>query len=240
MHPHTRLRSIAERLGVSVQSASLLFRQMSRAGLVESVDGRYRPTVSGIAYLHESMNHLRDDLEQRLTQLKVVRRSRAVAGAKIHGGSTVQLSMRDGLLTAIPGRAEGSFGRAVEGASKGELVTVDELQGIVPMTPGGVTCFVLPSLPGDNRRAETRLREELRRRRPGLVAADGLEAAHLLRRVSRLPFVRFGVAAAAVDASRLGVEVVVVVTEERLPVFVTAVQERGPSPAVEFQSLSPH
>src|SRR6202521_4974607 len=99
----TQLRPVADRLGLTVQAASHTFRGLVRKGLAEVRSGRYRPTVTGIAWLHGTLGEVSEDLHGRLAQLHVVRSTRAVAGTVIPAGSEVSLGLEDGILTARPG-----------------------------------------------------------------------------------------------------------------------------------------
>ncbi|EQD48967.1 transcriptional regulator, MarR family, partial [mine drainage metagenome] len=123
--PH--LREIADRLGLSVQAASHSFRSLRRRGLAEFRDGRYRPTVRGVDWLHAALGGVRDDLAERLDRLHIVRTTRAIAGAPVAQGEIVSLEIVDGILTARPGAGAGSRGRAQDPAGAGELVEVGEL-----------------------------------------------------------------------------------------------------------------
>jgi predicted transcriptional regulator len=237
VHRHTRLRPIAQALGVSVQAASLLLRELSRRGLASTVEGTYRPTVKGIAHLHASLTVLREELEGRLGRLQVVRRTRALASGPIREGEPVALTLEGGLLRARAGDRGASRGRAVGPASDGELVEVEGLEGIVPLQPSTVRCLVLPSHARVSPGLSRRVARELRRFQQGLVAGEGLEAVHLLTRSTRGPVVRFGVAAAAREAAQMGVPVLVLVSEERLPTFLQRFSEPSLVAEVDVETL---
>lgn len=237
IHRHTRLRPIARSLGVSVQAASLLFRELSRRGLATSVEGTYRPTVKGIAHLHASLTVLREELEGHLGRLQVVRRTRALASGPIHEGEPVALTLEAGLLRARAGERGASRGRAMGSAKDGELVEVEGLEGIVPLQSSTVRCLVLPAHARITPGLSQRVARELRRFEQGLVAGEGLEAVHLLSRSSGGPVVRFGVAAAAREAAQMGVPVLVIVSEERLPAFLQRFSEPSPVAEIDVETL---
>jgi predicted transcriptional regulator len=237
--PYARLKPIADTLGVSVQATSFLYRELSRQGFVQSVEGRYRPTVAGIAFLHASLNNIRDDLDERLAHLLIVRRCRAVAAANVKVGESVSLAMEDGILKVRPGRTGASTGRAAHSARSGELLEVVDLEGILPLVPGKVLCLVVPLSAVESPSARTKLSQELKGVPYGLIAAEGLEAYHLLQRVTKAHITRFGVAASAREASQVGVPVVVAVTDDRLPLLLSSLSEKAPEPPVEVRSLVP-
>lgn len=237
----TQLRPIAQELGVTVQAASHAYRGLRRAGLAERVAGHYRPTVPGVAWLHETFGALRDDVEHRLAQLHIIRSCRAVAAAPIRAGHVVSLELRDGWLLAQPGRRRAAHGVARTAARVGELVEVEQLQGIVPIPPGRLTLVALPDPQEITAGLQRDLAAVLARRPPGFFGAVGMEAAHIARRASAVEPLRFGVAAAAAEAARLGVPGTIVLLGQELPRFIQELP--GPSaPAVEVVHLGrrPH
>ena len=215
--PTTQLRPIAEKLGLTVQAASYSFRQLARRGLAEVREGRYRATVAGVAWLQGALGVLRDDVDSRLNHLDVVRSCRAIALADLSAGQSVSLELRDGLLSARPGSGSGSHGRTVTAVRKGGLVEVDRLEGIVPIARGRITVLALPVSRLGDPRLRSALDREVRRQSPSLLAAYGLEAFHSLSPGPDRPVLRFAVASACQEASRLGVDSTIVVLEPDLP-----------------------
>jgi len=211
----TQLRPIAEHLGLTVQAASHSFRQLRERGLIAVRDGRYLPTVEGIAWLHGTLTGLAADVRARLDRLHVIRSTRALAAADLAAGAPVSIELKDGLLTARPGADGPSRGRAARPAARGDLVEIDDLEGIVRIAPAAVTVRTISEADLGDRRLDRWIASSL----PGaggLLAAEGLEAYHAVRRLADRPVVRFGVAAAARDAARLGVSSTVFVAERDL------------------------
>jgi putative transcriptional regulator len=211
------LGPIARRLGLTVQAASHSFRRLQARGLVEVRDGRYRPTVRGVEWLHRAFGGLREDIDRRMDRLHVIRSTRAVATASLAKGDTVSLEMRDGTLSAVPGSQGPSTGRASHDAAKGTLVEIEELAGIVPIVPGRIRLVPLGARDLRPPGAERRLARLLAREPGSLLAAAGLEPFHVLRHVTERPVARFAVAAAVAEASRVGLDALVFVREEELP-----------------------
>lgn len=232
-----QLRAIAEPLGLTVQAASHTFRGLARRGLVEFRGGQYRPTVDGVAWLHATLGGLEDDLTARLEHLHIVRTTHAVARAAIAAGEPVVLAFEDGALTARPGASGASRGTARGRARAGELVDVAELEGIVPLRPGGVRVAVLPAEQVHEPSLVRSVAAAFRRGRYGLFAAQGLEAVHVLSKAfPARAIVRFGVAAAVDEASRLGIDCALVVVDHELPRFLGEL-DRPPSLPIEYVSL---
>ena len=224
----TQLRPIAERLGLTVQAVSHAFRQLRRRGLVAVLDGRYRPTVEGVAWLHESLSRLGDDLHERIERVHVIRSTRAVALEELPARAAVSLELRNGLLSARLGGSGPSRGTVPKGGRKGSLVEVTELEGIVPLTPAPISVRTLTAGDLSDPRLRTRVRESLPKDPLALVAANGLEAYHALSLVHERPVLRFAAGTACLDASRLGVPSYILVLESDLPYLLA--QFAGPSP----------
>jgi putative transcriptional regulator len=233
-----QLRSIAERLGLSVQAASHTFRSLRRRGLVELRGGRYKPTVRGVDWLHGALGQVRDDLAERLDRLHIVRTTRAIATDALKAGDAVILELRDGVLLARPGHTQGSRGRSHGPARAGDLVEIGELEGIVPLPRGRVHVLPLPSARLADPTLARQVRAAVERRPNGLLLAYGLEGYHVLTRARTFrPVVRFGVAAALEEATRIGVDCLLVVADRDLPRLFEKIE--GPDvPEFEFVSLS--
>jgi len=233
----TQLRPVAERLGVTVQAVSHLFRLLKQRGLIEMRDGHYRPTVEGLAWLHETLAELGADLRTRIERLHVIRSTRAVATATLGAGAAVSLELRDGVLSARPGGDGPSHGTVVRGGHRGALVEVGALEGIVPLVAATVSVRTVSERDLDDPALAARVAAAILEH-PGLVAAEGLEAYHALRGATDRPVLRFAVAATCREASRLGVPSIVLVSDAELPRLVAAF---GPadSPPLEVLPLGP-
>ena len=233
----TQLRPVADRIGLTVQAVSHSFRQLRGRGLVEFKDGRYRPTVEGVAWLHESLSRLGDDVRARIERLHVIRSCRAVALADLTRGDVVSLELQDGRLSARPGGAGPSRGVVVTAGRSGALVEVTDLEGIVSLSPAPVTIRTIteedlsdPALP---RRLTLVLPSS-----PGLLAAEGLEAVHSLEQATDRPVLRFAAATASLEASRIGVPSTVVVLDRDLPQLLSAFSVSNPPP-LDVRPLPP-
>ncbi len=217
----TQLKPVAERLGLTVQAASHTFRGLRRRGLVAVREGRYRPTIEGIAWLHGALTELGTDVGGRIERLHVIRSTRALADSDLRAGEAVSLEMRQGLLTARPGGSGASRGRVVRAVRAGALAEVEELDGIVRITPGRVSVRTI----SDEELARADLPRRIRAALPvaeDLLGAEGLEAYHAVRAATPRVPIRFAVAAACREAARIGVDCTVFVAERDLPRLVAA------------------
>ncbi|HYA69744.1 MAG TPA: hypothetical protein VEH28_00030 [Thermoplasmata archaeon] len=224
----TQLRPIAERLGLTVQAVSHSYRQLRRRGLVTVREGRYRPSVEGVAWLHETLVRLGDDLRERIERVHVIRSTRALAVDDLAPGDTVSLVLDNGLLSARPGTEGPSRGRVVKGGRKGSLVEVSDLEGIVPLTPAPIAVITLTAADLVDPRLPQRVRARLPSDPATVVAAEGLEAYHALAGAGARSVLRFAAGSVCLEASRLGVPSVVLVLESELPHLLS--QFAGPSP----------
>jgi predicted transcriptional regulator len=224
----TQLRPIAERLGLTVQAVSHSYRQLRGRGLVTVREGRYRPTVEGVAWLHETFRRLGDDLWERIEQLHVFRSTRALALEDLAEGASVSLELRNGLLSARSGAAGPSRGRVLHAVRKGSLAEVSDLEGIVALIAAPISVRTLTSAD----LADPRLGERVRRSLPAnpttLLAAEGLEAYLALSNATPRPVLRFAPGYACLEAAAVGVPSYVLVLETGLSRLLD--QFGGPNP----------
>src|SRR6266581_89751 len=119
---HTRLRTIAERLDMTVQGASEYAHGLQKDGLLTLVNGEYRATKRGVDHLHDRFVELRGFVERAGRAMAVVETTEALAGSAVRRGDHLGLFMENGLLVAYSGRTSPSTGIAAHDAAKGELL----------------------------------------------------------------------------------------------------------------------
>lgn len=227
--PGATLSEAAEALGITVQAVSAHARAMARAGWMASQDGAYRPTPKGLQALHEGVRQLRDAVGELAAPLAVIQVTSAVAAAPIKAGETVGLFMVDGDLEARPAKDAPSRGRAVADARPGGEAIVTDLKGMVSLEPGRL---VVASLPAAGEGGIARVdRERLRKRlaatlTPRKVGAHGTGARILARELAKAggPKLDFEFAAdrACFNAAECGLDVLLLVTRDRLPEVMQA------------------
>lgn len=222
---HTRLRTIAERLGMTIQGASDYAHSLEADGLLVLAEGEYRATKKGIDALQSRLRELRAFVEQASRSTAFVETTMALAGATIQRGDRVGLLMEGGYMIAYPHRVSTSSGTATEDAAKGEDVAVRGLEGIVTLKPGHITIARVPgSRSAAKRVGPEASRRVLRRCRGALVATmdvEGLMAARRLRLQSRIEFAPL---AGTVAAAERGVDVLLLVPEDRVAEAVEAIE----------------
>lgn len=223
---HTRLRTIAEPLGMTVQGASDYAHQLQADGLLVVADGEYRPTKRGIEVLQSRLRELRNFVDVAGRSTAFVETTLALAGSSIHRGDRVGLFMEAGFLVAYAGRTSSSQGTAAEDASRGEEVAVRALEGILSLKPGRITIARVPSSRAQARRVSPETaRKALRRARGATVAAMEIEGLMAARRLRLRPRIEFSPLAGTVAAAERGVDVLLLAPEERVAEAVQAIEE---------------
>jgi putative transcriptional regulator len=223
---HTKLRTIAERLGMTVQGASEYAHDLEADGFLAIVDGEYRATKKGIAALQERVRELRALVDRMGRSLAFVETTAAFAGARVRRGDRVGLFMEGGQLFAYPGRPSPSTGVAGRDAERGEDLAVRQLEGIVALHPGRIFLARVPSISeGGSIAVDHEKGRRLARRADGFViAAVDVPGLATARALSLKPRIEFGVVAGSIEAAVRGVDVLLLVPEERAAEAVEAIE----------------
>lgn len=222
---HTRLRTIAERLGMTVQGTSDYAHALEKDGLLVVAGGEYRATKRGIDLLQNRLRELRSFVEQASRSTAFVETTAALAGAAIHRGERVGLFMEGGYLVAYPGRPSSSVGLAADDGVKGEDVAIRALEGIVTLKPGRITIARVPASKAAAQRVSAAAsRRVLRRTRGSLVATMDVEGLMAARRLRLRPRIEFAPLAGTVAAAERGIHVLLLVPEDRVAEAVEAIE----------------
>ncbi len=223
---HTRLRTVAERLGMTVQGASDYLKGLEADGLLSVVEGEFRATKKGIEFLLGRVRELRSFVDQAGRAMAFVETTAALAGAVIRRGDRVGLFMREGQLVALPNRGSASMGTAAEDAAKGDDVAVRDMEGIVALRPGRITLLRVPPIRNGGAKAihPARARRALRNARHAVVA--GMEVSGLVaaRALGLRPRIEFGALPASLEAAERGADVLLFAPEERAAEVVQAIE----------------
>jgi putative transcriptional regulator len=223
---HTRLRTIAERLGMTVQGASEYAHSLMADGLLSATGGEYRATKKGVEFLHDRLHELRDFVNRAGREMAFVETTAAVAATSIPRGAKVGLFMEAGLLVAHAGRASPSSGIAAHEASKGDIVAVRNLEGIVSLRPGRVVIVrVRSGMSGRRVTPSSSASRLLRRARTSIVAGLDVVGVVTARQLGLKPRIEFGVLPATVEAAERGMDVLLVLPEERAGEAIRAIEE---------------
>lgn len=223
---HGRLRTIAEALGMTIQGASDYAHDLQRLGLLTVVDGEYRATKKGVAFLQDRFLELKSFVDRAGRAMAFVETTAAQAGNAIRRGDAVGLFMEDGLLVAHAGRESPSTGIALQDASKGDDIAVRDLSGIVALKPGRIVIARVPATrEGGSRRIHSAsARKLLRKCRGFAVAAQDSTGRAAARKLDLRPRIEFGIPDAVTEAAERGVDVLLLTPEERAADVVQAIE----------------
>lgn len=229
---HSRMRTLAETVGLTVQGVSDYLKGLTEEGLITREGGVYAATMDGVALLQKRFKELRDFVEGAYGQVRFLDFTSALAGAEIQEGEAVGLFMEDGSLVARPGRSSTSEGRALHSAEEGEDVAVAELEGMVELPRGTVTVLRLPGArEGGTRALDLRHAKRFLQGHPHdrLGVADAVARA-LARKLDRSVDFEFAVAAASVEAAQRGLRVLILASEDSLGDVVAGLEAAGEGP----------
>ncbi len=222
---HTRLRTIADRLGMTVQGASDYAHALESDGLLVLAGGEYRATKKGVDFLQARLRELRAFVDQASRSTAFVETTIAFAGAAVRHGEKVGLLMEEGYLVAYPNRSSTSAGVATEDASKGEDVAVRSLEGIVTLEPGRITIGRVPVSRAAARRISSAACDRVVRRcRGAVVASMDVEGLMAARRLRLRPRIEFAPLAGTVAAAERGMNVLLLVPEGRATEAIDAIE----------------
>ncbi len=229
--PAIEQKAIAANMGLTPQAISEYLKHMTAEGLV-SAEGRsrYRVASTGVNWMLKELRDLNDYVnlaEKAVTDITI---NAALAADEISQGQEVGLVMKDGILTARHKKDGGAWGIASQNARSGEDVGVGNIKGIIALAKGSVTIATVPGiLEGGSRKADTPQLKKLVEGKSHLAAA-GIEAYAALKQIGVEPRYFYAVPQVAVEATRYGLEVVIVVVSEELPGLIKSLSEAGIKP----------
>jgi len=222
---HTHLRSLADELGMTVQGASEYVRRMIEQGLLQHVDGEYRATKKGVELLLGRFLELRSFVDRASRATAFIVTTSALAGSPIRRGERVGLFMEAGTLVAYGHRESPSTGIANEDAAKGEDLAVRNLEGIIALRPGRILLARVPPKDEGGAKALWEAAAKKIRAAPkdAVVATLDVAGVVVARKLGLRSDIRYGVLAGTIEAAQLGLDVVLLLPEERAAEAVQAI-----------------
>lgn len=220
---HTRLKGLAEKLGLTVAGVSEYVKAMQTEGLVTHVGGEYRATKQGVEFLQTHVLALRDFVDTSLSDMAIVDEAVALAAESIREGDRVGLFMEKGTLVARK-RESPSTGVAAFSTGRGHATLVRELEGIVSLKPGKIAIARMPPIRPHERKLAQAGRRLFRRLNPDLVAALDVRGRQLAATIGVERVVEFAAVAASVEAAHRGLRVLVLSPEDRVGEVVEAIE----------------
>ena len=221
---HTRLRTIGERLGMTIQGTSEYAQGLEEDGLLSFANGEYRATKRGIEFLHDRMHELRGFVDRAGREMAFVETTSAMAGGAVRRGDRVGLFMEEGYLVAHAGRTSPSTGVVVHDAAKGDLVAVRDLEGIVALRPGRIVLVRIRSTASGKRAGRGQSRRLPPSTKEFVIAALDVAGLVAAKELGVRPRIEFGVLAAVVEAAERGVSVLLLLPEDRVAEAVRTIE----------------
>ncbi len=231
----SRASDLVEPTDLTLQGVSYHLKQLASEGLVaiEEEDRRARLTQEGIEALHDHFQGLKAFVDLALSEMLHVEECVALADEPVEEGDEVGLFMVDGRLVARQ-EASPSSGRVRVPGGAGDLVVVSGLSGVVDLAPGRVDVVRLPRA---SRLPEaSALADLVESTVPGwdVLGLAGLEAEVMAERCGldeAGEVVRFGTGPAARNAAQVGLDVLVIASQETIRSVLEALEDGAGDPS---------
>ncbi len=226
--PNIQQKAISGRLDITQQAVSEYIGQLEKDGLIVSGGrSRHKITNEGVNWVLRILRELRDYIDTVTSVMNSVVVSAVIAADDITRGQKVALEMKDGLMYATIKTGSNALGIAVSDAKKGEDVAISSVEGLVGLKRGEVKIIKVPNVQkGGSRKVDIKLlKEELKGSKE--IGAIGIEALVSLRRIGMEPRYFYGVTATAIDASRHGLDIIIVCTDDEYPALLIKLDEEN-------------
>ena len=225
--PHVKLKTIAEKLDITVQGASEYLRRMKKEGFIQSIGGEYRATKKGIEFLHSNFSELKEFVDLKIVELNIIDVCAAIAKTQIKEGDEVGLFMENGVLTAYSGRKSKSKGMAISNADVDEDVAIKDLDGMVSLSPGEMHVVKLPSIRegGSNSVNIEGIKKLSRRFSPDKIGAMDVVSGAVLIKAGIMPDFEFATLSASIEALEKGLNVMLFASSDQIHIVVSAIEE---------------
>jgi putative transcriptional regulator len=225
--PNIQQRDIANELDITPQAVSDYVAQLIKDKMLTS-EGRssYRVTNEGVNWIIKALRELNSYntfIQRAVTNISICT---ALAESDLKKNQKVGLKMKEGLLFASPNVDGKATGITISEAGSGEDVGITDIKGIVPLELGRVTIVRVPGIQsGGSRKVNIDiLRENLEQN--SFVTSLGLEALATLRKAG-VEFHQYGAAAAAIEATKSGLNALVVCVENETSDLITKLEKEG-------------
>jgi len=224
---HSRLTTIAEKIGVTKQAVSEYIKKMKEEGLIHTINGEYRATMQGIQFLHSWLIELKKFLDTSMQKLDIIESGAAIAGNNIKKGQKVGLFMENGNLVAYSRRDSPSTGIAMTDAFRGEDVSITDMEGIVEHEIGRIYLIELPSPDDGGTRALKieKLKNTMNKIKPDKIGFHGAVARAALGKVGMTGDFEFAPSDAAIDAAQRGLDVAFLGCGEGVKKMISEIEE---------------
>lgn len=228
-NPHIKLKTIAEKLDITVQGASDYLRRMKKEGYLQNIGGELRATKEGIEFLHTNFSELKNFVDVKIIELNIIDVCAAIAKNKIKEGDEVGLFMEEGMLTAYSKRKSESKGVALRNAEIGEDVAIKELDGMVSLSPGRMRIVKLPSIRegGSKSISIPWIKGLLTKLQPDKVGAMDVVSIAVLKKAAIKSDFDFAPMNASIEAVEKGLNVLLFASGDQIHNVISAIEEKN-------------
>ncbi|MEE9150780.1 MAG: winged helix-turn-helix domain-containing protein [Thermoplasmata archaeon] len=224
--PHVKLKTIAEKLDITVQGASEYLRRMKKEGFIQSIGGEYRATKKGIEFLHSNFSELKEFVDLKIAELNIIDVCAAIAKTQIKEGDEVGLFMENGVLTAYSKRDSQSKGIALSDADIDEDAAIKNLGGMVSLSPGIMHIVKLPSIRegGSNLVSIEEVKKLYKELNPGKIGAMDVVSIAVLKKAGIEPDFEFATLSASIEALEKGLDVMLFVSSDQVHLVASTIE----------------
>lgn len=136
----SKISDIAKEIDITRQGVIYHIRTLREKGFL---DNDSNITNEGFEALYESISDLRNYLTESINRMDMVSIWEAVSDDSIDAGSRVFLYMKEGYLHATRTEMKAATGKAINSVTKGSLLLVSEISGMVKMSVGTLKIIVI-------------------------------------------------------------------------------------------------
>ncbi|RLG72241.1 MAG: hypothetical protein DRO11_02680 [Methanobacteriota archaeon] len=224
---HTRLKPLAEKVGITIQGVSEYIKLMTKEGLIQVVGDGYRITPKGVQLLHDNIQQLKSFVDNAVEQLNLITTCVAIAMTPLKKGERVGLFMEKGLLRAYGGRKSPSMGVAIQDATPGEDVAIKNLEGIIDLEPGMITILEVPAHDKGGTRAVKldRVKKMVEEIKCDRIGAMDIVSLVLLEKIGVTPDFDLQPVGVSIEGAQKGLNILVLGTEDSINNLITTIEQ---------------
>lgn len=226
-NPHSKLKTIANKLDITVQGVSEYLRRMKNEGKIQNIGGEWRATKSGVEFLHSNFSELKEFVDSKMMELNIIDICAAIAKTPIKKGDEVGLFMEDGVLCAYSGKDSSSKGIAVSDAQVDEDVAIKDLDGLVTLSPGMMHIVKLPSIRegGSSVVSKKGIKNIMDKLKPQKIGVLDAVSQAVLQKAKVQPDFEFASLYSAIEAAEKGLNVMIFASAEQIASVVSTIED---------------
>jgi putative transcriptional regulator len=226
-NPHSKLKTIANKLDITVQGVSEYLRRMKKEGKIQNIGGEWRATKSGVDFLHSNFSELKDFVDSKMIELNIIDVCAAIAKIPISKGDKVGLFMEDGVLCAYSKKKSGSSGIALSDAGIDEDVAITDLDGMVALSPGMIHIVKLPSIRegGSTTISAKDIKKIIEKLNPEKIGVLDAVSRAVLKKADMEWDFEFAALHSAIEAAEKGLNVMIFASSDQIAPVVSTIED---------------